>query len=502
MRLAPLCLAAAAAAACSSPALAVLPAPTVTYSTVGTAAATNGGHFANSINSVAINRNNLVTAGGFQYIAYYDQFRSLTGPDDQASVMLGRRAVGSSTWSLFDTNLQPYDINDDHDNVALAVDGNGKLHLSWGMHNHAMNYRVSTGSATGTWSAAALGLTAHSFWAGTAATNDSSVTYPEFYNVPNSKDLLFVYRQGASGYGDTYFARYDAETNTFEKNSPIAGSVTNVNAYLNRLAYDDAGVLKATWTWRSTPAFQTNHNTVYGESPDGGVTWRNQAGVNYALPITEANAQIVVPIPEQSTLINQSTMTLDNDGNPVLATWYAPRAAQGDHTRQYMLNYFEDGLWKTSQITDRPTEAKQGDSTVRDLARPIVVVDDAGRTLVVMRYKDSASSANGGTPTSTTNNGLVVAISSDNQTWEFVTLAAADLGVYEPTFDAALWERDNKLSLFYQPLGTNGSPTVQVLEWDARAYFAALPEPASGGVAALVALGLGRRWRRSAVPAR
>lgn len=476
-----------AAATVASPSLsaAALPAPVVTLSPVAT-----NGYSANSVNSVGINRNSLVTAGGYQFIAFYDS----------NTVRLGRRAsnaTGASAWSVFDTGLAPNNITDDHDNVAIAVDGNGRLHMSWGMHNNAMNYRTSAGSVLGaSWSNAALNLTAPAYWAGTTATNDNSVTYPEFYNVPKSKDLLVVYRQGVSGNGDSWFARYDAETDSFVKNRVIAGSTTNVNAYLNRLAYDDAGLLKATWTWRSTPEFQTNHNTVYGESPDNGLTWRNQSGTSYALPITESAAQIVVPIPQQSTLINQSTMTLDNDGNPVLATWYAPKAAQGDHTRQYMLNYFEDGAWKTSQITDRPTEAKQTDSTVRDLARPIVVVDDAGRTLVVMRYKDSASSVNGGTPTSTANNGLVVAISSDNQTWEYLTLSAANMGDYEPTYDAALWESQNKLSLFYQRLGSDGSATVQVLDWDAKAYFATLPEPASCAAMLLAVVGFGRRPTR------
>lgn len=476
--------------ACAGLARAALPAPTVTLSTVAT-----DGYSAASTNSVGINRNTLATYGGYQFIAFYDA----TNGSDLASVKLGRRATGSSTWSVFDTSLTPNSVSDDHDNIAIAFDGNGRLHLSWGMHNNLMNYRVSAaGAATAsTWSSAALNLASHTFWARTAATNDSSVTYPEFYNVPNSKDLLFVYRQGVSGNGDTYVARYDAETNSFEKIRPIAGSVTNVNAYLNRLAYDDKGVLKATWTWRSTPAFQTNHNTVYGESPDNGLTWRNQAKTNYALPITESSAQVVVPIPEQSTLINQSTMTLDRDGNPVLATWYAPKAAQGDHTRQYMLNYYDGSAWRASQITQRPGEAKQDDTTVRDLARPIVLVDDAGRTLVVMRYKDSASSAGGGVPTSTNNNDIVVGFSDDKQNWNFLTLATADMGIWEPAYDAQLWATENKLSLFYQPLGANGSSTVRVLDWDARAYFAALPEPTTLAAVAAFAGVIGRR-RRSA----
>jgi len=69
---------------------AALPPPTVTLTPVS-----NDGHFTSGINSVAIDRNNLVTYGNYQFIAFYDRFRSLVGPDDQATVMLGRRLLGT-----------------------------------------------------------------------------------------------------------------------------------------------------------------------------------------------------------------------------------------------------------------------------------------------------------------------------------------------------------------------------------------------------------------------
>ena len=48
-------------------------------------------------------------------------------------------------------------------------------------------------------------------------------------------------------------------------------------------------------------------------------------------------------------------------------------------------------------------------------------------------------------------------------------------GAWEPTYDRALWQSQNKLSLFFQPvgLGADSSP-VSVLTWDAKAYFAKL----------------------------
>jgi len=287
---------------------------------------------------------------------------------------------------------------------------------------------------------------------------------------------MFLYREGGtgggSGNGDQYFVRYSAANQTWTKNLAINGQATSVNAYLNNLAYDSTGKLHMSWTWRSTPAFQTNHNIMYATSSDNGQTWAKQDGSPFTLPITEGQGGVIANIPQNSTLINQTSMALDSQDHPLIATWYAPLAGSGDNTRQYMLHWYDGASWHASQITNRPTEPLQNDTTVRELGRPIVLVDDDDRTLVVMRYKEAG-------------NNIVVAVSEDKQSWDFLTLASADMGVYEPTYDTALWERENKLHLFYQQLGTNGNANVSVLEWDAKTYFAAIPEP--GGASLLVA---------------
>lgn len=431
-------------------ALAALPAPTVTYSTV----AANGYNGTNSINSVAISRNNLVTIGDYQYIAYYDS----------NSVRLGRRSLASNTWSVFDTGYTPYAITDDHDNIAIAIDGNGYMHMSWGMHNNSMNYVVSNNPVTSVtnWNGANVPFTRPTFWNQTAGNTHSSVTYPEFYRIPGSNDLLFLYRQGGSGNGNQYLVRYNAASKTWSKNLIIQGTSDSINAYLNNLVYDSTGKLLMTWTFRDTPAFQSNENIMYAESLDNGQTWRSQTATPYSLPITRSQAQVVSVIPENSTLINQTTMTVDKFDRPLVATWYAPAAAQGNNTRQYMLEWFDGVAWQSSQVTNRPTESLQTDSTVRELARPIVLVDDDNRVLMVLRYKEIGNS-------------VVVAVSDDRVNWETLTLSTENMGVWEPTYDSELWKRENKLHLFYQRLGTSGSNTVSVLQWDAKAYFAALP---------------------------
>lgn len=425
------------------------------------------GYAQNDINSVSFTRSSLVTSGGYQFVAFYS---AIVGNRMQ----IARRPLGTDAWEIVNTGLVPVTITDSHNNINLAVDGAGRLHVAWGVHNHPMRYRISQNPVTGPeFNAGVLQFDAPAYWSGTAANADSAVTYPEFTNIPGTGDLLFVYRQGGSGggsgNGDSWFTRYDTRSGTFEKNLVIQGTATSVNAYLNRLVYDSAGRLHMSWTWRDTPDFQTNHNIMYAVSEDNGLSFGPQSGGLYTLPITEPQAQVLATIPQGSTLINQTDMAVDMNDYPLIATWYAPRAQQGDDTRQYMLHWWDGSQWRVTQISDRVGIGNSGErnvSNVRDLARPLVMVDRENRVYFVMRYDEAG-------------NGIVVAVSEDRENWELLTLSDVDMGDYEPSYDPVLWKRDNRLHLFHQPMGPGfGSfQPVGVLEWDAAAHFGIGPDP-------------------------
>jgi hypothetical protein len=424
----------------------------------------------NDINAVSFRQSGLISvvADGktYQFAAYY---RHEEGPRPNRRVTIARRQIDSIEWQIFN---QPFgddnsNGNDSHNTISIGIDPRRFMHVSYGMHNNRLVYRTSTGPVTNT-EPIDFGDVRPMIGAGGRASNENSATYPQFYNLPARSsqtigDLIFFYRNGGSGNGNIFLNRYDLAADTwFAVAHPLFDGVrSSVNAYPNNLGFLYAtGTLHMTWTDRSTPAFQTNHNLYYARSPDGGRRWTKMDGTLYKLPITEATAEVAVAIPEQSTLINQAGMAVDNDGRPVVATWWAPKAQQGDHTRQYMLAYYDGAAWKTSPITSRPAEPKQTDATVRDLGRPLVLVDYDNRTLVVLRFKERG-------------NMVTIAHSQNRRDWQFIDLTAEPFGQWEPTCDATLWQRENKLHLLVQPVGLGQeTSTIGVLEWDAAAYFA------------------------------
>jgi hypothetical protein len=290
---------------------------------------------------------------------------------------------------------------------------------------------------------------------------------------------MFTYRGGGagggSGNGNQYIDAYDAKTKTWRRvgDPMVDGISTSMNAYSNGMAYDSHGTLFASWTIRETPDWQTNHGIYLVRSPDNGRTWFSADGAPLGSTIDRAKADAlakIVSLPTHSSLINQTSMTIDQGGNPLIATWWAP-GVPADNTRQYMLVWRDGVLWRTSQISRRaPGEAYDATSAaVRQMGRPIVLTDKQGRVLVVTRATDA------GRPIEDASNKLVVTWSRDRINWSSVVLPTANPGAWEPTYDRALWQSQNKLSLFFQPvgLGADSSP-VSVLTWDVEAYFAKL----------------------------
>lgn len=404
------------------------------------------GWAANSVNAVVFRKNALVTHGDTQFIAYYD---------GAGRVVLGKRRLGARAWELKTTQFSGK-AGDAHNAISIMVDGAGYLHLAWDHHNDSLRY--ARGVAPGS-----LDMGSKQPMLGS---DESAVTYPEFYRLPNG-NLLFLYRNGASGQGNLVMNRYDVGTGAWSRlHSNLISGEGRRSAYWQAFL-DHRGTLHLSWVWRESPDVASNHDMAYARSRDGGVTWETARGAPYALPVTAASADYAARIPQNSELINQTSMAADGAGNPYIASyWRTPDSP----VPQYRVLYFRDGAWAQLNLDFRHAPFSLGGVGTKAIpvARPQIMLSwnsaaparPAG--LLVFRDEERGSKVS-------------AAVIDDFAAGRFrvTDLDGAGVGAWEPSFDSELWREKGELNLFVQPVRqvdgeglSDAAPSmIRVLQW-------------------------------------
>lgn len=396
------------------------------------------GYSSTSINTTIFRNSSLASADGRQYVAYYDA---------EGWMVVGCRALGSEEWRLSRSQYRG-NVHDAHNGISLMVDGAGYLHVAFDHHGHPLNYCRSVAPHTLT-----LGDKVPM-----VGRDEQDVTYPEFYRLANG-DLLFAYRSGASGRGNLVLNRYSCSEARWERVQDVLIDGENQrNAYW-QLYVDAAGTIHLSWVWRETWLVETNHDLCYARSTDGGKTWHKTTGEQYTLPIRQANAEYACRIPQNSELINQTSMSADAAGNPYIATYW--RDADSE-VPQYRLVWHDGAQWQSQQIFDRqsPFSLKGGGTKMIPIARPRMVVDKK-RGYYLFRDAERGSKVS-----------MYYTRNIRRGKWRVKDLTDFAVHAWEPSHDAELWKARRKLHLFVQETHqgdgertVEGEPTpVYVLE--------------------------------------
>jgi BNR repeat-containing family member len=378
----------------------------------------------------------------WQYAAYYDT----TG-----HVVLAKRKPGSNNWEVKQTALTG-NTRDAHNTISIILDGDGYLHVSWDHHNNALNYCRSVAPGS-------LELTPKQSMTGK---EESSVTYPEFYKMPNG-DLLLLYRDGSSGRGNLVLNRYYTKTKTWQRiqNNLIDGEGQRSPYW--QACVDDKGAFHISWVWRESPDVASNHDLCYARSTDGGKTWQQSTGQQQAIPMNAANAEYIVRIPQRSDLINSTSMCANANGHPYIATYWKPA---GEVSAQYHLVFYDGKAWQVTQVSHRTDSfSLSGQGTKRiPISRPQVLID---QKRIFVFFRDAAR-------------GNVISVyyipeisGPNNFTWSVKDLTQQPVGQWEPSYDTELWRRYKTVNLFVQFNGQgDGERTekipaqlVSILQW-------------------------------------
>lgn len=374
------------------------------------------GFASTSVNTTVFRNNSLVSQGNEQYISYYDA---------EGYLILGKRKLNSKQWTLHRTQYQGR-INDAHNVISMMIDGEGYLHVSFDHHGNKLNYcrSIMPGS---------LELGEKQPMTGV---DEGNVTYPEFYSLVNG-DLLFVYRSGSSGRGNLVMNRYSVKEHCWNRVQDILiDGEEQRNAYW-QLCVDEQGTIHLSWVWRETWNVETNHDLCYARSPDNGMTWHKSNGEKYNLPINVSNAEYACRIPQNSELMNQTSMTADAKGNPYIATYWRDSDSQ---VPQYRIVWNDGGNWHQRQVSERKSAftLKGGGTKMIPIARPRIVVKGK-RASIIMRDEERGSRVS-------------MACTEDVKVgkWTVTDLTDFSVDAWEPSHDTELWKHERKLQLFVQ----------------------------------------------------
>ncbi len=312
----------------------------------------------------------LWTQGDRQFVAYYDANRQMS---------VAQRVLGTPRWTI--TRLDSFVGWDSHNYVTLAPDREGCLHVSGNMHVQPLTYFRSRLP----WDASTLARQ-------TAMTGarESRCTYPHFFYSPSGA-LVFEYRDGMSGQGDTLDNIYEEKNRSWRRlmDQPLFDGRGLMSCYPLGPTLGPDQFYHLTWVWRNTINAETNHDLSYARSRDL-VHWETADGQPVRLPITSLTPGVVVdPIPVHGGVINGSGVAGFDLGGHVVISYHKFDAA--GLTQLYFAR-FEQGRWHTYQASDWTYrwDFRGGGSLIPEIR--VGALKPLGDRLVIpIRHKDLGS---------------------------------------------------------------------------------------------------------------
>jgi hypothetical protein len=434
-----------------------------------------------SVNGIAFRQSSMATYTDpntgiqTQYIVYFLKSHG----SNQSYIEYGKRQMHEPEFTkITSTIARP--VNDAHDALSLIVDGEGYIHLAANHHNQQLQY--FRGSAPGV---LPMSTADRKYMIGTShgqeSAAESSVTYVEFYRMKNSGNLLFAYRQGGSGSGYMVLNRWIVAEKRWERvhNRLLDGTLRAANGSTFspywQMYMDETDTIHLSWTFRESPAVETNSHEYYTYSTDEGTTWRRKSnGEAYTtLPIGPSDtsnaaqrAERIWNIPQSRNLMNQTNMTGEG-GNPYILTYFSDTRTgnPGLGPMQYRVIYNNGGGWKITQVsyrtyndntTSKPVFLSGGGTITSPLSRPRMVVrknPDTNKVeaFFICRFQNSAWVNNADSERVVTMFSTADIDAPESSTkWKETKLTTFSVNAWEPSFDTDLWQDEGKLHVFVQ----------------------------------------------------
>lgn len=332
------------------------------------------------------------------------------------------------------TGLAPHDA---HVAISMGREPWGRYHLAFGAHASTLFTAVSkTNRLKDGFQSAVPTL--------------PKATYPMFLNLANGT-LVLIYREGVHYSGKIRLAKFNtAERRWKPKRTALLNGQSEKwtsGPYVNTPAISKAKghQVHLFFVWRLPEAATDggaviNSGVDYLYTDDDFKTLKTATGVALSAPVTPSNAERVIPVALNASMINQASAGCFADGRPVCTTYWA----DSDGIPQYRLCWQTvNGNWRHQAVSDfvTPFRLDGGGTLPLPHSRPELVVDRDDN--IILLYRSSE-----------TNSHLVARylkgpdyLLDDSSTQELVN---EDLGFYEPVVDRSEWESNQRLNIFVQ----------------------------------------------------
>lgn len=390
--------------------------------------------YASSQINTAIYRVNSITSDEkCQVVSYYDK---------DGKVVLGKRTFDRDTFELVYTDFKGV-VTDHHNIIAVAIDGDGYIHLTYDHHNGRLKYRVSKRPYE---------LSFGNLMYMVDSLDEQRITYPEFHRKRNG-DLVFVYRDGGAGNGDMIMNEYSLVTKKWErKSSKLIDGEDSRNAYW-QMFMDNCDNIYLSWTWRESTDVNSNHDICYAQTTDG-INWTNSELTPYTLPINQEKAEIIQYIPQNSDLMNQTSMTVDRLGIPYIASYWREKDSTIPQYR--VLSKNENGwhlVYESQRVTPFSLTEGQALGNCFPISRPKILIDDFDNCFLFFSDVERDNRVS-----------LAYCEDQERMDWKIVDLTNNSVGSWEPTYDRERWKRERVIDVFvqktYQGKNINAEPEM------------------------------------------
>ena len=377
------------------------------------------GFAATTVNTCVFRGASVTSDGYYRAAAFYDA---------DSYVNIAFQKQGSDNWDVTRTQYKGHTA-DAHNVISIALDGEGFLHMAFDMHSAPLKYCRSLEPYS-----AVMGELQPM-----TGTGEADVTYPEFHRLSNG-GLLFFYRDGESGRGNLVLNRYNLQQQQWQRvQDVLIDGEGRRNAY-PQMYVDSKDGIHLSWVWRETWDVSTNHDMCYAYSPDAGVSWQRTDGTSYELPITLSTAEYACRIPQESDLMNQTSMTADASGHPYIASYWT---SDDTGIPQYRLIWHDGRKWNQDTVgqLSQPFSLAGGGTKKVPIARPQLAVTKEG-VYYFFRAEEFGSKV------SAFHTGKL-----SSGKWELLELTDYPVGEWEPSLDYEALKRGEGITLFVQNAG-------------------------------------------------